>query len=121
MLASVDLGAPVSYLVLDRGTPVLSADGEAIGSVLHVLAVEEKDVFDGIVIEGSDGHRFVDADDVSAIFEKGVVLRLDAEQAARLPRPSANPAVMRADAGDEVSSGLADKLRRAWDRVSGNY
>lgn len=111
----------MSYLLLGAGAPVLSADGEQIGSVLHVLAVEEKDVFDGIVIEGPEGHRFVDADDVSAIFEKGVVLRLDGEQAARLPRPSANPAAMRADAGDEVSSALAGKLRRVWDLVSGNY
>jgi uncharacterized protein YrrD len=69
MLAGVDLGQPIAYEMLDRGVPVYSSDGDAIGKVRHVLAAEDEDVFDGIVIGehlfGHD-HRFADADDVDA-------------------------------------------------------
>ncbi|MGH2927172.1 MAG: PRC-barrel domain-containing protein [Solirubrobacteraceae bacterium] len=117
----MDLGLPISYEVLAKGTPVLSAEGTEIGTVHHVLADESADVFDGIVVsEGAGGHRFADADDVQSIHERGVVLRLDADACSRLPRPSANPAVLRDDPADS-SRGLSDKLRRAWDIVSGNY
>ncbi len=47
----MDAGAPISYEVLEAGTPVYSSDGRPIGTVTHVLAVPEEDVFDGIVIE----------------------------------------------------------------------
>jgi uncharacterized protein YrrD len=117
----VELGAPISYAVLSRGTAVYSADGHQIGNVAYVLAVSEQDVFDGIVLSEhwmSGGHRFADADDVDAIYERGVVLRLDRDGAERLPEPSANPAVVEAEAG---RSGLERKLRRAWDYISGNY
>ena len=118
-----DPGLPISYEVLDPGTPVYSSDGERVGSVAHVLSVPEKDVFDGIVIderEGPGGHRFADADDVDSIHERAVTLKLDAGACRDLPQPSANPAVMADDPAD-ASSGLSNKLRRAWDLVSGNY
>src|SRR5579862_7417931 len=118
----MDLGEPVSYEVLTAGIPVYSSDEQEIGKVSHVLAVEEEDVFDGIVIGEhifGEEHRFADADDVQAIFERGVVLKLDREACAELPKPSANPAVVRADPADaEVHH---RKLRRAWDMISGNY
>jgi uncharacterized protein YrrD len=119
----VDLGPPISYLALENGTPVYSSDGEQVGRVVHVLAAVEQDLFEGIVIGehlGPGGHRFVDADQIADIHSEGVVLKLDRAAAAELPEPSANPAVMRDDpaAGGSV---LADKLRRAWDRISGNY
>lgn len=120
----MDLGRPASYLVLEKGTAVYSSDGEKIGEVTHVLAAEEEDVFDGIIIAehlGPGGHRFVDADDVADIYDRGVVLKLDREQAAQLPEPSANPAAMRDDPADTGHSSLSDKLRRAWDYLSGNY
>jgi uncharacterized protein YrrD len=120
----MDLGDPVSYLVLAEGTPVLSADGERIGKVEHVLADPEHDVFDGLVIDmhaGSRGHRFADADQITAMYERGVELGLDAAAAAQLPEPSANPPALAADPDDTVPDGLNDKLRRAWDYLSGNY
>ena len=120
----MDLGPPISYMVLKPGSAVVSSDGERVGSVVHVLADEEQDVFDGIVIDhstGAGGHRFVDAGQVAQIHEQGVLLKLDAAQAAPLPEPTANPAVMRENPADPGSSGLADKLRRAWDLISGNY
>jgi uncharacterized protein YrrD len=120
----VELGLPISYEVLEQGTPVYSADGQEIGKVGHVLAVEDEDVFDGIVISehlGSQGHRFADADDIGEIFERGVVLKLDRAAAEQLPEPTANPAIMRDDPAAGPSGALSSKLRRAWDYISGNY
>jgi uncharacterized protein YrrD len=119
----MDLGQPASYLVLGEGTPVYASGGEPVGEVTHVLAAEAEDVFDGIVIRthvGPGGHRFVDADDVGDIYERGVVLKLDRGQAARLPEPSANPAVMYDDPADRGRGLLSEKLKRAWDHLSGN-
>jgi PRC-barrel domain len=117
----MDLGNPVSYLVLAEGTPVLTSDGERIGTVEHVLAVPEADVFDGVIVDTGDGHCFADAPEVDRLYERGVVLSLDAHAAQGLPRPAANPAAMEADPDDVTKSGLDDKLRRAWDYLSGRY
>jgi uncharacterized protein YrrD len=118
----VDLGQPISYEVLTPGTPIYSADGQEIGRVHRVLAVQSEDVFDGIVIGEhafGEGHRFADADDVDAIYEHGVVLKLDRAASAQLPPPSANPAVMRADPAQSRADGWRARLGRAWDRISG--
>jgi hypothetical protein len=116
-----DYGQPGSYLTLGEGTPVYSSDGEQIGAVTHVLAVEEEDIFDGIVIDGAEGHRFVDAPLVREIFENGVELTIAAADAGSLPEPSENPGAMEVEPGDTVPDHLSDKLRRAWGRISGNY
>ena len=89
-----DLGAPASYLTLAEGVPVYSSDGEELGKVEHVLADPDVDVFDGIVLDTSvlpGGRRFADATQVAEIYERGVVLTLEAAAAERLPEPSANP------------------------------
>jgi hypothetical protein len=119
-----DLGEPASYLVLAEGALVYCSGGEEVGKVEHVLAEPDLDVFDGIVIDASGlpgGLRFVDASQIDEVYERGVVLTLDSEAAARLPEPSANPAEMAAGADETVPDDLGDKLRRAWDRISGNY
>jgi hypothetical protein len=122
MSGSKDLGPPVSYLALEEGTAVLGSDGEEVGHVAHVLADEEQDIFDGIVIaHGVGQHTFADAEQVAAIHEHGVALTISAAQARALPEPSENPAVMYDDASEPEGSPLADKLRRAWDLLSGNY
>ena len=136
---AVDAGDPISYEVLQEGTPVYSSDGRQIGAVTHVLAAPEEDVFDGIVIAVDDSsqphhgghehrlrpehradHRFVDADEVDAIHERAVTLKLDSIQSRDLPRPTANPAVMREDPSNTAGP-VSSKLRRAWDLISGNY
>ena len=120
----MDLGNPASYLVLAEGTPVLSSDGSEVGKVEHVLADADSDVFDGVIIDtriGPGGHRFADASLVDAIYERGVVLAMTAEAAERLPEPSENPAALEADPDDTAPDDLKDKLRRAWDYLSGNY
>ena len=121
-----DLGAPSSYVTLEEGTPVYASDGRAVGTVEHVLADEDTDIFDGLVIDRSvlpGGHRFADASQVAEIFERGVVLGIDAAAAERLPEPSANPAALEVSGEDlverEGGDELEAKLRRAWDRISG--
>ena len=121
-------GEPSSYMALQEGTAVLSADGEPVGKVAHVLADVEDDIFDGIVVDASwlpGGHVFADATQVEEIRSNAVTLKLDAEACRSLPKPSANPAALEAGPDDTVKEGVGeqmhDKLRRAWDRISGNY
>lgn len=117
-----DLGQPSSYMTLREGVTVYSSDGTDLGKVEHVLADPEVDVFDGIVIDTSilpGGHRFVDAPEVAEIYERGVVLSIDAAAAERLPEPSANPGALEAGPADMAPADRGDKLRRAWDRISG--
>jgi uncharacterized protein YrrD len=120
----MDLGAPASYLTLARGLPVYSSDGQRLGEVEHVLAEPDKDIFDGIVFDSSPplgGHRFVDAPEVDEVYERGVVLTIDATAANGFHQPSANPAAMSASPDDATEGELQRKLRRAWDMLSGNY
>lgn len=119
-----DLGDPTSYLQLEDGVPVYSADGERVGTVEHVLADADVDVFDGLVIDcrlGPGGHRFADATQVEALYERGAVLALAGDACEQLPEPSASPAVIEADPDDTVADDLGDKLKRAWNVISGNY
>lgn len=118
-----DLGAPSSFLVVQAGVPVYSSDGKKLGEVEHVLAVPDDDIFDGIVLDTSvlpGGHRFVDAPEVAEIYERGVVLKIDAAAAESLPEPSANPGSIEVGA-DDMAKGGHDKLRRAWNLISGDY
>jgi PRC-barrel domain protein len=84
-----DLGAPLSYLVLQRGVPVFSSDGERLGKVVRVLSAPEANMFDGIIFDtkvGPGGLRFVDAPEVGEIRERGVILKIDAAAANSLPK-----------------------------------
>jgi len=122
MLSAMDdLGAPISYLALDEGVAVYSSDGKELGKVEHVLAEPQKDIFDGFVIDTSvlpGGHRFVDAPEVARIHERGVVLTIDAPAAQGLPEPSENPGTLEVGA-DDLAPEKHEKLRRAWDLISG--
>lgn len=85
-----DLGHQISYLVLEGGADVYSSDGRRLGKVVRVEAAHESHIFDGIVIDtkaGPGGHKFVDAPEVGQIFERGVVLKIDAAEAEDLPKP----------------------------------
>jgi hypothetical protein len=122
MSGTDDLGPPVSYLAVEEGTAVFGSDGGEVGHLVHVLADEEQDIFDGIVIRHGLGHHtFADAEQVAAIHERGVTLTIAAAEAEALPEPSENPAVLHDDPSEPDGSPLADKLRRAWDLLSGNY
>ena len=127
-MANEPAGEPCSYITLKEGTAVLDSGGEPIGKVTHVLADINDDIFDGIVVDASwlpGGHVFVDATQVDEIRTESVTLKLDAEACHSLPKPSANPAEMEVGPDDLGKEGMGeemhDKLRRAWDRISGNY
>ena len=117
-----DLGQPSSYLTLEQGAPVYSCDGKSLGEVEEVLADPEVDIFDGVILDTSvlpGGHRFVDADQVEEVFERGLLLKLDAAAAEHLPEPKANPAAMEADPTEEPDTKLEQRLHRAWELLSG--
>jgi hypothetical protein len=117
-----DLGAPGSFLTLSKGVPVYSSDGEELGRVEHVLAAPDVDIFDGIVLDTSvlpGGHRFADASEVAGIYDRGVALTIDAAAAEHLPQPGAAPASLEIGPDELVDDEHHDKLRRAWDLISG--
>lgn len=83
----MDEGLPISYEVLERHVPVYASGGEQVGTVDHVVAALHEDIFHGLVITTGSGSRFVPADDVAALHEMGVDLRIDAIAAAALETP----------------------------------
>lgn len=118
-------GHPIAYTALARGTAVYASDGVLVGRVRGVMAVPEKDIFDGLVIDTAGGPRFVDAPETGAMYENAVLLKIDSQEAARLPDPKGNPAVM-AVGPDEAAQGrtrfgIGRTARRLWGRISGNY
>jgi sporulation protein YlmC with PRC-barrel domain len=86
-VTEVDEGAPIAYPVLEKGVPVLASDGTQVGSVHHVVAALEQDIFHGLVISTSSGRRFVEAADVASLHERGVDLRIDAAAVQGLSEP----------------------------------
>jgi hypothetical protein len=115
-------GESASYLTLEAGAAVISADGERIGTVEHVLRDDATDIFDGIIIDmrrGPGGLHFVDAPEVAQIGPDGVRLTIDANEAENLPKPSPSPAVMEHHGVEDSEGKLEHKLRRAWEIVSG--
>jgi hypothetical protein len=83
----VDEGIPIAYQVLEEGIPVYASDGGQVGTVDHVVSAPEQDIFHGIVIRAGGARRFVAADQVASLHERGVDLRIDAPAAAALPEP----------------------------------
>jgi hypothetical protein len=83
----MDEGFPIAYEVLEKGIPVFASGGEQVGTVDHVVAAPEEDIFHGIVMRAEHGRRFVGADLVASLHERGVDLRIDAAAAAALPEP----------------------------------
>lgn len=84
----LDLGPPTSYLMLEKGAAVYSSDEAVLGHVEEVRADEGSDIFDGIVVRTralAGRHLFVVATQVEGIFERGVLLKLDAAAAESLP------------------------------------
>ena len=77
-----DDGHAISYKVLRRGTPVVSSDGEQIGTVRRVHDNARENIFDGIDVDTKDGVRFVDAPEVAHIAQRAVTVTFPAAEAA---------------------------------------
>ena len=86
MIEGNDPGPPIAYEALAVGTSVHDREGKRVGTVKKVLAVEEEDIFDGLVIETDSGTRFIDAPEIAHIAERRVDLNLSALEVARRPR-----------------------------------
>ena len=104
-----DDGHAIGYKVLRRGTPVRSSDGIEVGRVRRVLDNAREHIFDGIVIDTDDGKRFVDAPEVSRIFERAVILTITAAEAAALPS-------QRSAVADRMQHATTVRRARRWGR-----
>lgn len=97
----MDEGLPIAYEVLEKGVAVLSSDGVEVGHVHHVVAAPQQDIFHGLVITTSlRGRRFVEAEQVQSLHERGVDLKIDAAAAAELPEPGGGAPVYDEDPGE---------------------
>ena len=121
----MDEGELIAYEVLERGVSVYASGGEQVGTVDHVISAPEVDIFHGIVIGTERGRRFVAADQIVSLHERGVDLGIDADQAATLPEPGcAAPAWRVHEPGVRPSRwkemvdllGGKGRHRRDWDR-----
>ena len=102
---------PIAYTALRPGTPVRTADGQQFATVESVLAVEDVDVFDGIVVGTDAGTRFVDADQITRIFTDHVETNLSADAAAALPPPDQD-AYYKVDPRDDRGNSIGDRFDR---------
>jgi Helix-hairpin-helix motif len=84
---SMDEGPPSSYLLLAKDTPVFGSDGGVAGRVREVLCDPGNDIFDGLVLATQLGDRYISADQVSAIHERGVDVAIPATEALKLALP----------------------------------
>jgi hypothetical protein len=118
-----DLGSKVSYLVARRGIPVYSSDEVKLGTVVEVLDAPEADLFDGIIFDTTHnrpgGHKFVDAPEVEGIYENGVLLTIDAAEAAKLAKPGKNPGTLEVSPDDVAGEPGPSFWRKAWNLLSG--
>ncbi len=137
----------ISYAGATLGVPVLTRDGEQFGILEHVLAVEEEDIFEGIVVwvggggwaerkiqrELSMGHqsaarfletfrhndlRFVEADRVAIITVGDIRCDLDRSEVALLRPPSGAP-VFYANAIDQAGPAQQAYVNRYGNQMYG--
>ncbi|MEY9951006.1 hypothetical protein [Leifsonia sp. EB34] len=101
-----DEDTPIAYTALQKGTPVLTADGTEIGTVEHVLQDSTIDLFDGIAVKTTAGLRFVDANLVGRITTGAVQTSLTSDDAAALPEPEGTE-VLDADPDEFGGNGLS--------------
>ena len=95
----MDEGRPISFRVLEPGTPVWCSDDQEIGTVDTVLATDREDIFDGIVIRTKAGRRFVDAPEVARVAERRVTLSITSTEVEQLPEHERGGPEFQADPG----------------------
>lgn len=105
----------ISYEAVRPGVPVFTSEGQEIGTLEHVLTVEELDLFDGVVVATGAGLRFVDADQIDVITAAYMRCTLDSTGAAALPPPD-GPPVYRVDALADTGGSMHDRLGRLFRR-----
>lgn len=93
-----DEGHAIHYSAVERGTPVVSSDGEEVGRVQQVVDNYREHILDGIVLEDARGEaRFVDGPEVARTAERLVTLAITATEVAELPPPEEGAGSFRAN------------------------
>lgn len=84
---------PVSWLQIEKGWAVVSADGASLGTVFEVTGDENADIFDGLAIRSRRfaSTRYVAAEQVGEIVPGEVRLTLTSAEAETL-QPFREPA-----------------------------
>jgi uncharacterized protein YrrD len=79
-------GQSLSWLALERGTPVKSREGEPIGVITDVIADREKDIFSGITIDAGPvaSDRFLPASLIQEITDDEVRATISSAEAEKL-------------------------------------
>jgi hypothetical protein len=99
-----DIGNSIHYAAVQRGTPVYSSDGVEVGRVEAMLDNYSEHIFDGVVFADEGGElRFADAPEVDLTAERGVVLRIRAEDARQLGPPEKGSPKFRPNRGGRLS------------------
>jgi hypothetical protein len=113
-----DDGHSISFKVLRRGTPIRSSDGVQLGTVRRVQEAKRENIFDGIVVDTSDGTRFIDAPEVRRIAERAVTVTFEvAEAEAHMrPMPSRMGDFLRNTKTARRAKRLGARARESWDR-----
>lgn len=113
----MDEGLPIGYPLVEKGVPVLAEDGTQVGTVHHVVAAPDEDIFHGLVIAvPGSGLRFVLAEHVASLHERGVDLSIGAEQVEELPQPGGDAPVYVEDPTETKWEHLARRLAFKRDR-----
>jgi uncharacterized protein YrrD len=115
-----DLGPPIAYLALEDGTPVYDRSGERIGVAEQVVADEQADIFDGVIVHTlplPGRHLFADVDQIAELRERGVVLSVDGDALREPSEQSGTPRKKQSGSGDKTESALQARLRHAWDWI----
>ena len=77
---------PVSWLQIEQGWNVVSADGTLIGTVAQVAGDRQDDIFDGLAVTGGPPEqlRYVPGEQVGGIFPGEVTLKITASESQAL-------------------------------------
>jgi hypothetical protein len=117
-----DEGLPISYEILETDTPVYASDGTTVGKVARVRADLDADIFDGLEVDTSSGCRFVEAERVAAIHERGVDVSLTPDEVIALSGCESPAPAFKADPADHpgLLARIGERLggRGGWKRSS---
>lgn len=78
---------PISWRAITYDIPVLAAGGEHAGKVREVLGSDSEDLFHGLRVELTGGHRdvTVDANDIDRMTAVAITLQLSLAEVGALP------------------------------------
>ena len=100
-----DDGYAVHYTAVEPGTPVYSSEDEQVGTVHEIWDNAREHIFDGLVLDASDGkRRFVDAPEVARTAERAVRLNITSAEVQQLGPPEGG--------AGKAAGGLSKLFRR---------